>query len=82
MQNMPRTFDRITFNPQIMGGRACLRGMRITVSLVLSLIANGLTTMEILDEYPDLEPEDIKASLLYAAFLANEEVRSFAEMSA
>ena len=64
---MPRTFDRITFNPQIMGGRACLRGMRITVSLVLSLIANGLTTMEILDEYPDLEPEDIKASLLYNA---------------
>ena len=79
---MPRTFERITFNPQIMGGRACLRGMRITVSLVLSLIANGLTTMEILDEYPDLEPEDIKASLLYAAFLANEEVRSFVGMSA
>lgn len=79
---MPRTFDRITFNPQIMGGRACLRGMRITVSLVLSLIANGLTTIEILDEYPDLEPEDIKASLLYAAFLANEEVRSFVGMSA
>jgi uncharacterized protein (DUF433 family) len=79
---MQKTFERITFNPQIMGGRACLRGMRITVSLVLSLIANGLTTMEILDEYPDLEPEDIKASLLYAAFLANEEVRSFAGMSA
>ena len=79
---MQKTFDRITFNPQIMGGRACLRGMRITVSLVLSLIANGLTTMEILDEYPDLEPEDIKASLLYAAFLANEEVRSFAGISA
>jgi uncharacterized protein (DUF433 family) len=79
---MQRTFDRITFNPQVMGGRACLRGMRITVSLVLSLIANGLTTMEILDEYPDLEPEDIKASLLYAAFLANEEVRSFVGMSA
>ena len=79
---MQKIFDRITFNPQIMGGRACLRGMRITVSLVLSLIANGLTTMEILDEYPDLEPEDIKASLLYAAFLANEEVSSFVGMSA
>jgi uncharacterized protein (DUF433 family) len=79
---MQKTFDRITFNPQIMGGRACLRGMRITVSLILSLIANGLTTIEILDEYPDLEPEDIKASLLYAAFLANEEVRSFVGMSA
>ncbi|MFM7886468.1 MAG: DUF433 domain-containing protein [Pseudanabaena sp.] len=79
---MQKIFERITFNPQIMGGRACLRGMRITVSLVLSLIANGLTPMEILEEYPDLELEDIKASLLYAAFLANEEVRSFAGMSA
>jgi uncharacterized protein (DUF433 family) len=77
---MQKPFDRITFNPQIMGGRACIRGMRITVSLVLSLIANGLTNMEILSEYPDLEAEDIKASLLYAAFLANEEVRSFVGM--
>jgi uncharacterized protein (DUF433 family) len=79
---MQKPFDRITFNPQIMGGRACIRGMRITVSLVLSLIANGLTTVEILSEYPDLEAEDIRASLLYAAFLANEEVRSFVGMSA
>ncbi|MCA6585078.1 MAG: DUF433 domain-containing protein [Pseudanabaena sp.] len=79
---MQKILERITFNPQIMGGRACFRGMRITVSLVLSLIANGLTPMEILEEYPDLELEDIKASLLYAAFLANEEVRSFAGMSA
>ncbi|NMF58045.1 DUF433 domain-containing protein [Pseudanabaena yagii] len=79
---MQKFSDRITFNSQIMGGRACIRGMRITVSLVLSLIANGLTTMEILNEYPDLEVEDIKASLLYAAFLADEEVRSFAGISA
>ena len=79
---MQKILERITFNPQIMGGRACFRGMRITVSLVLSLIANGLTPMEILEEYPDLELEDIKASLLYAAFLANEEVRSFAGMGA
>jgi len=79
---MQKTMDRITFHTQIMGGRACIRGMRITVSLVLSLIANGLTTMEILNEYPDLEAEDIRASLLYAAFLANEEERSFVGMSA
>ncbi len=59
-----------------------LWGMRITVSLVLSLVANGLTAMEILSEYPDLEAEDIRASLLYAAFLANEEMRSFVGMSA
>ena len=79
---MQEPLDRITFNPQIMGGRACIRGMRITVSLVLSLIANGLTNMEILSEYPDLEVDDIRTSLLYAAFLANEEVPSFVEMSA
>ena len=70
-------FERITFDPQIMGGRACIRGMRITVSLVLSLIANDITTEEILEEYPDLETEDIKACLRYAAFLSNEEVHSF-----
>ena len=65
---MQKPFDRITFNPQIMGGRACIRGMRITVSLVLSLIANGLTTAEILSEYPDLEAEDIRASLFVCGF--------------
>ena len=52
-------FDRITFDSQIMGGRACIRGMRITVSLVVNLVANGMTTEEILKEYPDLEQEDI-----------------------
>ena len=72
----------ITIEPGKRSGKPCIRGMRITVSLVLSLIANGLTTVEILSEYPDLEAEDIRASLLYAAFLANEEVRSFVGMSA
>lgn len=56
------------------GGRACVRGLRITVSLVLNLIANGKTTPEILSEYPDLEGEDIRQALHYAAWLANEEV--------
>ena len=72
-------FERITFNPQVMGGRACIRGMRITVSLVVSLVANGMSHIEILAAYPYLEAEDIKASLQYAAFLANEEVYSFSE---
>ena len=67
-------FDRITFNPQIMGGRACIRGMRITVSLILNLVANGMSTEEILREYPDLEAEDIQQTLSYAAALASEEV--------
>lgn len=59
-------FDRITFDPQIMAGRACIRGMRITVSLILNLIANGMDEKEILAEYPDLEPEDIRQALQYA----------------
>ena len=74
-------FERITFDPQIMGGKACIRGMRITVSLVLSLIANDMTTEEILKEYPDLEAEDINACLRYAAFLANEEIHPLSPIS-
>ena len=67
-------FDRITFDPKIMGGRACIRGMRITVSLVVNLISNGLTIKEILEDYPYLEEEDIKQSLRYVAWLAEEAV--------
>lgn len=71
-------FDRITFDPKIMGGRACIRGMRITVSLILNLVANGMSTEEILREYPDLEAEDIQQTLSYAAALASEEVHPLA----
>lgn len=73
-------FDRITFDPKIMAGRACIRGMRITVSLILNLIANGMNEKEILTEYPDLEPEDIRQTLKYAAWLANEEVHLLASL--
>jgi uncharacterized protein (DUF433 family) len=66
--------DRITFDREVMGGRACIRGMRITVSLILNLIANGMTQEEILEAYPYLEPEDIQAALNYAAWLADESV--------
>jgi uncharacterized protein (DUF433 family) len=66
--------ERITFDPQVKGGRACIRGMRITVSLILNLIANGMTQEEILEAYPYLEPEDIRAALNYAAWLADESV--------
>jgi len=76
-----RSFDRITFDPQIMGGRACLRGMRIPVSLVLNLVSNGMTTEQILSEYPALEPEDIRQALQYAAFLATEEIHPLVEAS-
>jgi uncharacterized protein (DUF433 family) len=69
-----RGFDRITFDPHVMGGRACLRGMRITVSLLVNLVANGMTTAEILEAYPYLEPEDVRQALQYAAWLAEETV--------
>jgi uncharacterized protein (DUF433 family) len=69
-----RGFDRITFDSDVMGGRACLRGMRITVSLIVNLVANGMTTAEILEAYPYLEPEDVRQALQYAAWLAEETV--------
>ena len=65
-------FDRITFDPDVMGGRACVRGMRLTVSLVLNLVANRMDTKEILEAYPYLEPDDIRQTLQYAAWLAEE----------
>ena len=66
--------DRITFDPNMMSGRACIRGMRVAVSLVLNLVAQGMTIDEIVDAYPYLEPEDIRQSLRYAAWLAEESV--------
>jgi uncharacterized protein (DUF433 family) len=74
-------FDRITFDPKLLGGRACVRGLRIPVSLVVNLVANGMTTPEILREYPDLEAEDIRQALQYAASLANEELQPFGPTS-
>ena len=67
-------FDRITFDPNIMGGRACIRGMRIPVSVVVGHMAYGATVEEVLREYPDLEQEDIAQALAYTAWLAHEEV--------
>jgi len=70
-------FERITFDPTAMGGRACIRGLRMTVSLVVNLFANGMSADEIVREYPDPEPEDIREALVYASVLANEEVHLF-----
>ena len=66
-------FERISFDPAVMGGRACIRGTRITVALVVNLVANGMTVGEILDEYPALEAADVRQALRYASFLAGEE---------
>lgn len=59
--------DRITFDPNVMGGRACIRGMRVTVSLIVNLVANGMGVEEIIDAYPYLEPADVRQALQYAA---------------
>ena len=67
-------FDRITFEPNIMGGRACIRGMRITVSVIVGQIAHGATFDEILEGYPDLENQDIQQAVEYAAWLTQEEI--------
>jgi uncharacterized protein (DUF433 family) len=66
-------FERITFDKEIMGGRACIRGMRIPVSVIVGQIAHGATTDEILADFSDLERADIEQALHYAA---QERVRS------
>lgn len=67
-------FDRITFDKNIMAGQACIRGMRIPVSLIVNLVAHGKTFVEIIEEYPDLNEEDIKQALEYAAWLTREQI--------
>lgn len=69
-------FERITFSEKIMGGRACIRGMRIPVSVIMGQLARGATAEEILSDYPDLESEDIRQVMEYAAWLTQEEVYS------
>ena len=65
---------RITFDPQHMGGQACIRGLRIPVATVVRCVASGMTTAEVLDAYPDLEAEDIAEALRYAASLTEDRV--------
>ena len=69
-------FDRVTFDPTIMGGRACIRGMRIPLSVIVRQIAHGATVEEILKGYPSLEREDVQQAIEYAAWLSEEEVRT------
>ena len=65
-------FDRITHSADVMGGRACVRGMRVTVSMLLGLVGAGQNILDILDDFPYLEREDIFQSLQYAAWLVDE----------
>ena len=64
--------NRITFNPGIMGGKPCLRGMRVTVGVIVGMVASGHTHQQILDLYPYLETEDINEALSYAAWRVEE----------
>jgi uncharacterized protein (DUF433 family) len=64
--------DRITQNPGVMGGKACIRGMRVTVGMVVGQIGAGRSVDDILGEYPYLEREDILQALSYAAWRADE----------
>ena len=66
------TIDRITHNPAVMGGKPCIRGMRVTVGAIVGLLAAGRTNEEILQAYPYLEPDDIRAALSYAAWRTEE----------
>ena len=65
--------DRITVHPDVMVGKPTIRGMRITVEQILKAMANGVPTDQLLDDYPELEKEDIRAVLLYASQLVDEE---------
>ena len=65
-------FERITADAGKMGGVPCIRGLRIPVATIIGMIADGISTQEILDDYPDLESEDIAQALRYVAFLAKD----------
>jgi uncharacterized protein (DUF433 family) len=70
-----RGVNLITIDPDICLGQPTIRGMRITVSVILKLVANGMTTQEILKAYPELEEEDVVQDLKYAAWLSSEKAR-------
>jgi uncharacterized protein (DUF433 family) len=67
-------FERITFDPDVMGARACIRNMRVTVSLIVNLVASGMTFADILEAYPYLQEEDLHEALQYVAWLAEESI--------
>ena len=64
--------DRITFDPNVMGGRPCIRGMRVTVGTIVGLVASGKSEADILELYPYLENEDVRQALAYASWRAEE----------
>lgn len=73
------TFDRITIEPGKMGGMPCIRGLRIPVATVVAMVADGMSHDEILEDYPDLEPDDIREALRYAAEAVREHTLPLAD---
>jgi uncharacterized protein (DUF433 family) len=69
---MDRPLTRITFDPSVMGGKPCIRGMRVTVGMIVGLLASGRTIQQVLDAYPYLEAADITEALSYAAWRSEE----------
>ena len=69
---MPNPLTRITFDPQVMGGKPCIRGLRVTVGMLVGLMAAGHSEQTILESYPYLEKEDLRHALAYAAWRAEE----------
>ena len=67
-----RKLDRITFDPTVMGGKPCIRGMRVTVGMIVGMIASGHDRAELLSLYPYLEADDISQALSYAAWRSEE----------
>jgi uncharacterized protein (DUF433 family) len=75
--NNSSILERITVNPAIFGGKPIIRGLRISVEMILDLLSQDVTKEELLDDYPDLEPEDLQACLAYAkTVIANEEIEN------
>jgi uncharacterized protein (DUF433 family) len=71
--NEEKLLERITINPEVMVGKPTIRGLRITVEQILKALAGGVMVQDLLTDYPELEPQDIQAVLLYAAELVSEE---------
>ena len=65
-------FARITFDPAVMGGKPCIRGLRVTVGMIVGLVATGHATEDILRDYPYLEADDVREALAYAAWRVEE----------
>ena len=70
---MPAALARITFDPAVMGGKPCIRHLRVTVGTIVGLVATGRSNAEILGLYPYLEEEDVRQALAYAAWRAEEQ---------